>query len=242
LTSILPVGYALAMPRPVRYAPGGFVYHVLNRAVARLPLFQKPADYEAFERVLVEAQEKYPTRLLAYCLMSNHWHLVLWPNGDRQLTDFVRWLTHTHAMRWHAHYQTEGTGHLYQGRFKSFPVEADDHLLTVLRYVERNPVRAGLVSRAEQWRWSSAWRTGQASHSQGPALAEWPMARPRRWLEWVNQPLTDAELAAVRRSVVRGSPYGGEPWQQRVVRELGLEATLRPRGRPKKQTTVAGGQ
>ncbi len=109
------------MPRQARVAPGGLVYHVLNRAVARLPLLQKPEDYDAFERVLAEARLRHPMRILAYCLMPNHWHLVLYPRADGQLTAFVRWLTHTYTMRWHAHYHTTGTGHLYQGRFKSFP-------------------------------------------------------------------------------------------------------------------------
>ena len=129
------------MPRTARYAPGGLVYHALNRAVARLPLFQKDGDFDAFERILAEALQKHPTRLLAYCLMPNHWHMVLWPRKDHELTAFVRWPTHTHSMRWHAHYHSGGTGHIYQGRFKSFPLEMDDHLYTVLRYVERNALR-----------------------------------------------------------------------------------------------------
>src|SRR5437868_6297815 len=120
------------MPRRARYAPGGLVYHVLNRAVARLPLFQKDGDYDAFVRVLVEALAEHPSRLLSYCLMPNHWHLVLWPRADHELTDLVRWLTHTHTMRGHAHHQTVGTGHLYQGRFKAFPVACDDHFYTVV--------------------------------------------------------------------------------------------------------------
>src|SRR5260370_32063674 len=136
------------MPRRPRVAPGGFAYHAINRAVARLPLFQKDGDYAAFERVLAEAMQKNPIRLLGYCLMPNHWHFVLWPQRDGQLTAFLRWLTHTHTQRWHAHYHSAGTGHLYQGRFKSFPVQEDEHLYTVLRYVERNPVRAGVVRRA----------------------------------------------------------------------------------------------
>src|SRR5947199_4939589 len=115
------------MSRAARNAPGGLVYHVLNRAVARLPLFHKAGDYEAFERVLIEAQAEVPTRLLAYCLMPNHWHMVLWPEKDGELSDFVRWLTHAHSMRWQAHFHTGGTGHIYQGRFKSFPIETDEH-------------------------------------------------------------------------------------------------------------------
>ncbi len=135
------------MPRQPRAAPGGYVYHAINRAVARLPLLQKDGDYQAFERVLVEAMAKHPVRLLSYCLMPNHWHFVLWPRADHEMTNFLRWLTHTHTQRWHAHYHTAGTGHVYQGRFRAFPIQEDDHLYTVLRYVERNALRAGLVER-----------------------------------------------------------------------------------------------
>lgn len=130
-------------------APGGLVYHVLNRANGRLPIFEKNEDYEAFERVLAQAVQRVDIRLLAYCVMPNHWHLVLWPRVDGDLSRFVGWLTLTHTQRWHAHRHTTGSGHLYQGRFKSFPVQTDEHFLAVCRYVERNPLRAGLVSRAE---------------------------------------------------------------------------------------------
>src|SRR5438876_1781806 len=160
------------MPRHARAAPGGYVYHALNRAVARLPLFQKDEDYRAFERVLAEALLKHPTRILAYCLMPNHWHFVLWPEQDDEITAFLRWLTHTHTQRWHAHYHSAGTGHLYQGRFKAFPIEADEHLYAVLRYVERNALRAGLVERAEDWRWGSLWRR---RYGEVDLLHPWPV-------------------------------------------------------------------
>ena len=145
------------MPRRLRMASGGYVYHVLNRAVGRARLFHKSADYAAFEKVLEEAKEWLPTRLLAYCVMPNHWHLVLWPEDDGDLSEFMRWLTVTHTQRWHAHRHTAGTGPLYQGRFKSFPIQDDDHFLTVCRYVERNALRAKLALKAEHWRWSSLW-------------------------------------------------------------------------------------
>src|SRR5947209_556299 len=133
------------MARQARHTPGGFVYHALNRATARMTLFRKPADYDAFLRVLDEALQRHPTRLLGYCLMPTHWHLVLWPEHDGQLTKLLRWLTLTHSVRWQTHYHSTGSGHVYQNRFKAFPVEEDDHLYTVLRYVERNALRAGLV-------------------------------------------------------------------------------------------------
>jgi putative transposase len=122
------------MPRAPRHAPPGWTYHVLNRAVARLRLFRKPADYDAFERVVEAAHERVPINILAYCVMPNHWHFVLRPDKPGQLTDFLRWLTHTHTMRWHAYHHTSGSGHLYQGRFKAFPIEEDEHFYTVVRY------------------------------------------------------------------------------------------------------------
>ena len=145
------------MPRAARKAPGGQVYHVLNRSFGKMHLFGKDADLEAFQRVMIEAHQRHPIRILSYCVLSNHWHFAVWPDADGQVTAFFRWLAHTHAMRWRVAHRTVGYGHLYQGRFKSFPVQSDEHLLTVLRYIERNAVGAGLVVRAEHWRWSGLW-------------------------------------------------------------------------------------
>jgi len=220
------------MGRPKRAADGGLIYHVLNRANARSTIFASEADYEAFERVLLAAVERTGTRLLAYCLMPNHWHLVVWPHDDGELSRFVGWLTLTHTQRWHAAHGTTGCGHLYQGRFKSFPVEDDEHFLTVARYVERNALRAKLVRDAADWRWSSLarWLAG------GPArglLTPWPVRRSPDWLAHVNSPQTEAEVAALQRSIQRGVPFGGAEWTEWTIARLGLESTLRPRGRPK---------
>ena len=146
------------MGRTPRITTGGFVYHVLNRANAGVRLFEKPKDFEAFEDILAEAVQRVRMRLLAYCMMPNHWHFVLWPREDGDISTFSGWLTLTHTQRWHAHRHSEGSGHVYQGRFRSFLVESDEYLWTVCRYVERNALRAGLCQRAEQWRWSSLWR------------------------------------------------------------------------------------
>jgi putative transposase len=221
------------MPRIARYAPKGWVYHALNRAVARLPLFQKNADYEAFERVISEAHERFPIAILAYCVMPNHWHFVLRPTQDGQLTDFLRCLTHTHTMRWHAHHATSGTGHLYQGRFKAFPVQDDDHFYTLVRYVERNALRAGLVAKAQMWRWSSLWRYHYGDAAARALLTRWPVPRPRDWVDQVNSPQTEAEIEALRQAVRRSSPFGSPDWQRKAADRLGLESTLRPRGRPR---------
>jgi putative transposase len=226
------------VPRRPRFASGGYVYHVLNRGIGRARIFEKAEDYAAFLRVLREAHAWLPVRLLAYCLMPNHWHLVAWPHKDGELSEWMRWLTVTHTQRWHAHYRSAGTGPVYQGRFKSLPVQEDDHLLTLLRYVERNPLRAGLVSRAEAWRWSSL---GQVEgEEENPVLASWPVSRPRGWTKHVNETQTEAEMQAIRECVIRGRPLGDESWTQKTARRLGLESTLRPRGRPVKKGKLTG--
>jgi putative transposase len=224
------------MPRRARSIIGGLVYHVLNRGNGRLTLFRKEADYEAFFRVLEEAQQRLPLRILAYCVMSNHWHFLVWPQADqdRAVSEFFRWLTVTHTQRWHAHHRTAGSGHLYQGRFKSFPVQEDEHFYTVARYVERNALRAGIVKQAENWRFGSLWRYYRGSAADRAAISTWPVPRPRSWIDLVNEPQTQAEVEAVRKSIERSRPFGDPVWSEAKAGELGLEWTFRPRGRPKK--------
>ena len=223
------------MPRPRRHAPGGYCYHVLNRGNARQQVFHKDADYAAFLRLLDEAQDRLPMRVLSYCLMPNHFHFVLWPREDGELSRWMQWVQTTHVRRYHEHHHT--SGHVWQGRFKAFPIQEDEHLLTVLRYVERNPFRAGIVPQAAAWSWSSLQLHAQAER---PAwYSDGPVRRGRLWLQYVAQPQTDAELVALRRSVNRGVPYGDDRWQKKTIRALGLESTLRPRGRPRKHNNEA---
>ena len=219
------------MPRRPRLCPAGTCFHVINRAVARLTLFEKQEDYEAFERVLKRAHELVPLPIYAYCVMPNHWHFVVQPRTDTQVTEFFRWMTHTHTMRWHAHYRTEGTGHLYQGRFKTFPIEADEHLIAVLRYVERNALRANLVELAESWKYGSLWRAMNIANDS--LVSDWPISRPRTWRAMVNRPQNECELKAIRKSVKKGSPYGSDRFVTQASTRLMLKHTLRERGRPK---------
>ena len=221
------------MPRRARISTGGLAYHILNRRVGRLALFDKPADYMAFEKILNEAHERTGIRIAAYCLMPNHWHLLLWPRDDGELSEVMRWITVTHTQRWHAHRQSFGSGPVYQGRFKSFPVQTDEHFLTVARYVERNALRAKLVKRAEQWQWSSLWRWAQGDPKLLAFLSDWPVKRPRQWVGWANRPETASELEDLRCSAQRGRPFGSQGWVVRIAKRLSLESTLRPRGRPK---------
>jgi putative transposase len=207
-------------------------YHVLNRGNGRQPVFQKSQDYAAFMDLMQSAHGRLPMRVIAWCLMPNHFHFVLWPYNDGDLSAWMHWLQTTHVRRYHKHYG--GDGHVWQGRFKAFPIQEDDHLLTVIRYVERNALRANLVGRAEDWPWSSL--TALRGDAPPSFFDPGPGPRGKLWLDFVNQPQTEAEVAAVRRSIERGAPFGEAQWQARTAREMGLESTLRARGRPRGRT------
>lgn len=225
----------LLMPRRSRQCPGGLVYHVWNRAAGRLRLFKKDEDYLAFLRLLAQAHAGHPIRILDFCLMPNHWHFVVHPHTDGEVTAFFRWLTHAHAMRAITHRRTLGMGPLYQGRFKSLPVERDEHLATLLRYVLRNPVRATLVRRAGQWRWSGLHVRRHRPQALDGILSPWPIDEPTNVDAWLDEPQSSAQTQTLREHVRRSRPYGSPSWQARTVARLGLEWTLRPRGRPRKE-------
>jgi putative transposase len=230
------------MPRSARIAPGGLIYHVLNRAVAKMFILGTDKDRSAFLNVLAEACGKWPdVRLLGWCLMSSHWHLILWPKHDGELKLFMHWLTLTHASRWRTSRRTIGYGPLYQGRYKSFAIEKDEHYLTVLRYVERNPLRAKRVTRAEVWAWSSLWvregdrsagRTSSRVPDLSPFLQPGPVELPGDWVEEVNRPQTAIEEEAMLICIRRSRPYGDEAFQKRTAKRLGLASCFRDPGRP----------
>ena len=232
--------YPWPVPRTARASVGGLVYHVLNRGNDRRTVFHEGGDYAAFLKLVAELAAggeagtgRPPVRVLAACLMPNHFHLVLWPRDDGDLSRAMGRLTTAHVRRYRRHHG--GSGHVWQGRFKAFAVEQDGHLYAVLRYVERNPLRAGLVGRAQDWPWGTlALRTDPAR----PAwLSPWPVgdgSPPSDWAEFVNAPQTEAEVAALERSLRRERPYGGEAWARRTAARLGMTHTLRPRGRPRK--------
>ena len=221
------------MPRVERTDIGDYVYHIINRANARVGIFDSNEDYQLFESILEEAVEKFDMRLLAYCIMPNHWHLILYPKNNGDLALFMGWLTNTHTRRWHTEKGTIGQGHLYQGRYKSFLCQYDNHFLTLVRYVERNARRANLVRKAENWRWSSVWRRENGTTKQKEVLSSWPVSKPKDYLQWLNQAQTEGEEEAIKRSITKSNPYGEDSWVDSVVKKFGLEQTLRKVGRPK---------
>ena len=221
------------MPRAARVDVADYPYHVINRAILRLTLFNSPEDYADFEELLLDTAKETSMRILAYCLMPNHWHLVLYPARDGDLGLFMHRLTNAHTRQVHAKTGTIGTGPLYQGRYKSFLIQDDKHLLAVLKYVERNAVRAKLVIHAEDWRWGSAWRRTYGTLIQKRALASSPTPLPKSYLKWVNTHEPAEELKGIRLSVNKSSPYGKDSWVQKTSEQFGLESTLRNPGRPR---------
>ena len=201
----------------------------MNRGNGRAIVFHNPEDDDAFRRAIVDARERLPMDVLGYCLMPNHFHLVLRPHGDGDLGRWMQWLLTAHAQRYHRHYGT--SGHVWQGRFKAFSIQDDDHLAAVLPYVERNPLRTELVDRAKDWRWSSrpAWIRDAPLLWRGE-----PSLRGPAWLGRVDESLSASDLSRNRHPVERGRPFGDDPWTRQTADRLGLESCRRPRGRPRK--------
>jgi putative transposase len=217
------------MPRIRRISPDNAIHHVLNRGNRRAAIFQKPGDYDAFMNLLCDTLDHVPMRILAVCVMPNHFHLVLWPQKGSELSAYMQWLMNAHVRRHHQHHGTTGLGHIYQGRFKNFMVQSDVHLYNVIRYVEGNALRAGLVADAALWRWSSLAR--RFTPDGRAYLTEWPVPRPPDWPDFVNTHIPPDELQKLQCSVKRGAPYGDQWWVRKTVKMYGLDSTVRTPGR-----------
>jgi putative transposase len=196
------------MPRVARTDFGGTCYHVLNRGNERQTIFHDDTEYESFLQLLERARQRQDMRVLAYCLMSNHFHLCLWPKADRDLGRFMQWLTTAHVAMYRK--SRPGAGHVWQGRFKSSPTQDDGHLLVVMRYILRNPVRAGLVASPGEWRWSSARE--KPAGNQGVLIHTPPLELPRDWRELIDAP---GAVDEIRACIQHGSPFGDATWAAR---------------------------
>ena len=197
------------MPRRPRYRSAPGYFHVLNRSVRKATLFRRPLDYRAFLDVLAAGLERHPIRLVAYCVMPNHFHLVLGPSDPPPVSQLMHWVSSTHARRLHRHRSTVGQGPVYQGRFKSIGVDGADELVRVCRYVERNALRAGLVRRAQDWPWCSLSERLRPTPSL--PLVTTPFLEHDGWIAYVNAPLTARERLAARPGSERAETVENEP-------------------------------
>ena len=203
----------------------------MARNALRQTLFSSDAAYGDFENLVSESLGLFPIPILTYTVMPNHWHFVVRPNTKEELSEFFQYLAGTHGKRFRVDTLTRGEGHVYQDRFKSFPIESDGHFLCVCRYVERNALRANLVRRAEDWRWCGL--SHRLNGSDEHLISDWPVPRLADWVDRVNQPLTQKEVNAIRNSIRCGAPLGNPDWVDQKARHLGIEQSLRPQGRPR---------
>ena len=219
------------MPRHARVSPDGFVQHVLNRGDHRETLFHGPQDFRAFLKAFADTAERIPMRVLAYCIMRNHFHFVLWPYEGADLPRFMHRFMTTQLSRYLRVYPPSSPGHVYQDRYQNVLVETGPPLLRVLRYVEANAFSAGIVERAEAYPWSSA--SIESLEDGRPFICEWPIERPSNWFELLNLRTAADERKRIQRCAARGAPYGSPSWTDKVVKQFRLEHTVRPPGRPK---------
>ncbi len=214
------------------------VFHVLNRGNQRQQLFGLWQDYRTFMNLLRDAAARSRVRVLGYCLMPNHWHLLLWPETDASLSVAIHHICTQHALTYRRRSKTVGAGHLYQNRFRSFAVETSGYYFNVLRYVEANAARAGLVRRAEQWFWSSARERAEGTPD---LVVPGPLPLPANWLSLVNQRVSSGELDSLRTSAHRQRPYGPTEWVEDVAGQLHVTGSLRSRGRPPLEAKASNG-
>ncbi len=222
------------MPRRSQAGSGGLTFHVMNRGVRRLRLFDDVADYSIFAECVASALDRVAVDLFAFCIMPNHFHLVVRPEADSDLSRFMGLMTMRHSKCWHRRRQSKGGGAVYQGRFKAFPIGTERYFYSAVRYVEANPLRARLVERAEDWPWSSLAQS--VRNSQILPLTEWPILKPTNWSDLVNAAQRSDEVTEIRRSVRGNLPFGGEAWRQATAIALGTANGLRrPGPRPSQE-------
>ena len=207
----------MSKPRPKDIS--GVVFHVMNRAAISQTLFGGPADYAAFVALVRRSQRRTGIRILAYCLMPNHWHFAVWVENDTQLREFIGWLSFMHAMHVRTWTGTRGKGAVYQDRYLAVPVETETYFYRLMRYIERNAARAGLVDRPENWPWCSAARRRGSDHIP---IAAWPLDRPTDWLGFINNEDTAGDIA-----VIRARTQAGEPITRERLHVAGLAVPVR---------------
>ena len=219
------------MPRRNRHTLSGVAFHVMNRAVRGTTLFHTHRDFDAFAAILCDGLKRTPVDIVSYQVMENHWHFVMICERIADLSKLMHWFQGTHANKWAGAHNARGRGYVYQGRFRAVPVQTNHSLVRVCRYVERNALRKNLVSAAEDWPWGSLH--ARCNSCYPIPLCEWPIPQPSDWIELVNTPQSEKEIADLRRHICRDQPIGSRAWQKAVAPFVGM--TMAPIGRPKKK-------
>lgn len=192
------------MPRPRRSCAAGEVYHLINRGNKKARIFIEAADYQGFVTAMADASERTGVRHMTFCIMPNHFHIVAQSSADNDVSAYMQRLMNAHIRTYQERHGTKGTGHIYQGRYRPIQVMTDYQFLNVCRYVDANPLRAGLVDRAEHWPWGGL--ALKKSRDGRNLLSSWPVPRPADWLDRVNRQQSEASLKEIRKAIARGRP------------------------------------
>ena len=211
------------MPRIARGLAGGEIYHIINRGNRRAEVFHNAKDYEKFIELMKTAKKMVNVKLYSFVLMPNHFHFIIEPNEAEDLSKYMQWLLTSYVRYYNKTYKT--SGHLWQGRYKSFIVQRDNYFLTLLNYVEQNPQRAKL----KQWKFVS-------SNSEiNNFLDKLPIEPPKNWEEIKKEVLNKKKKEKIDNSIQRQSPYGDDAWIIKTAQKYDIVSTTNPRGRPKKE-------
>lgn len=216
------------MPRIPRGETIGGIYHVINRGNMRMQVFDDSDDYEYFIELLELASKKENIEIHAYSLMPNHFHLLLVPKEEKSMSKFMQWVMTSHVRYYHAKNRT--SGHIWQGRYKSFIVQKDSYYITLIQYIESNPLRANLVKTAQEWKYSSLQ---ERLSGRKKLLSDTYVELDKDWGKLVNTPIKEIKLKNIRNSVNRQAPLGEENWQIKIATKYDMLSTLNSRGRPK---------
>ncbi len=219
------------MPRPDREVIPGLPHHVTHRGNRREKIFFEEDDYRLYLRLLRKAAERYGVRVYDYALMPNHIHVIAVPKREESLSEAFQWADGKYAEIFNGLY--DQVGHLWQGRFKSSPMD-EDHMFNAVRYVLRNPVRAGLVARAEDYRWSSAAAKCGLRFDPLPA-ADHPLEGViQDWSAWLEGAEPEEELRKIRECTQRGYPYASEEFVRMLEEQCGRKLLPQRRARERK--------
>ena len=223
---------------PSRIVVPGFPHHVVNRGHYRQPVFVRPGDYQAYLEDLIALKQEHGVKVHAYCLMTNHVHLLLAPETESGLAGLIQRLHARHTLRRNRRDGLEGT--LWQGPFDSSVVDTDTYLLVCCRYIELNPVRAGMVSDPVEYRWSScaARLKGDLPPWLDPdpsflALGSTVEARTSAYRDFLCEAISEDQQELIREAIQRGQLTGDPDFAERIADKVGRVVQRRGPGRPR---------
>jgi putative transposase len=227
------------MPRTTRIVISGYPHHIIQRGHNKQSVFIADEDYLYYLDNLQECKEKLGSKVYAYCLMTNHVHLIVDPGEDEK--NIARIMKHVAGRQTrYVNRLEKRSGSLWEGRYKSSAISTDEYLLACCRYIELNPVRAGIVADPSEYRWSSyrskvgvgdvMWQDFDPCYM---ALADDGQARGERYAEWVKGSIPNGEWSLIRQTLQRGQLTGSTRFVDEIEQKINRRVEFRGQGRPR---------